>query len=36
MGNYCHSEETPKSEKPTLRDSNKGKLVFQNLILTNT
>ncbi|CAK81983.1 unnamed protein product (macronuclear) [Paramecium tetraurelia] len=36
MGNYCHSEETPKSEIPTPRTQSKGKLVFQNLILTNT
>ncbi|CAD8152267.1 unnamed protein product [Paramecium pentaurelia] len=36
MGNYCHLEETPKSEKPTLKKSIKEKNVIQNLILTNT
>ncbi|CAK67273.1 unnamed protein product (macronuclear) [Paramecium tetraurelia] len=36
MGNYCHKEETPQSDLPTLRKSIKGKNVFQILIQTNT
>ncbi|CAD8058148.1 unnamed protein product [Paramecium sonneborni] len=35
MGNYCHSEESPRSEQQILRRSQKGKEVFQKLISTN-